>query len=31
VLAWTALLAVPLWRFYLARNAAGQDHALCRR
>jgi len=32
VLAWTVLLAVPLWRFYLARNAAaGESHAFRRR
>ena len=32
VLAWTVLLAVPLWRFYVARNAAaGKSHAFCRR
>jgi len=32
VLGWTALLAVPLWRFYVARTAAaGKNDAFCRR
>ena len=32
VLAWTLLLAVPLWRFYAARNAAaGKSRIFCRR
>jgi membrane protease YdiL (CAAX protease family) len=32
VLAWTVLLAVPLWRFYVARNAAaGKNPAFRRR
>ena len=25
VLAWTLLLALPLWRFYVARGAAGES------
>jgi membrane protease YdiL (CAAX protease family) len=31
VLGWTLLLAVPLWRFYVRRTAAGKNHAFRRR